>query len=221
MPATPGPLTPAPGPDEPARQPAVRLTDWPGLDPAPNVARIYDALLGGKDNYAADRQAARQLEAAVPGAARAARDNRAFLGRAVRFLAADAGITQFIDIGTGLPTRGHVHQIAHAADPAARVIYADNDPIVVAHARALLADAPQVIAVEADARIQRRKACLYRIPGDVGTGRCAAIVRERRGRHQRSRELSRPRKLLHRRSTFRSGRTSPGQRSPANRAYPA
>jgi len=151
----PGPLSPAPGPDEPALPPAVRLTDWPGLDPAPNVARIYDALLGGKDNYAADRQAARQLEAAVPGAARAARDNRAFLGRAVRFLAADAGITQFIDIGTGLPTRGHVHQIAHAADPAARVIYADNDPIVVAHARALLADAPQVIAVEADVRFPR------------------------------------------------------------------
>jgi S-adenosyl methyltransferase len=88
---------------------------------------MYDALLGGKDNYAADRQAARELEAAVPGAARAARDNRAFLGRAVHFLAAGAGIRQFIDIGTGLPTRGHVHQITRAAGPAARVVYADSD----------------------------------------------------------------------------------------------
>jgi hypothetical protein len=176
MPATPGPLTPAPGPDEPARQPAVRLTDWPGPDPAPNVARIYDALLGGKDNYAADRQAARQLEAAVPGAARAARDNRAFLGRAVRFLAADAGITQFIDIGTGLPTRGHVHQIAHAADPAARVIYADNDPIVVAHARALLADAPQVIAVEADARFPRHLLTLPAVRSLINFDRPVAVL---------------------------------------------
>ena len=148
----PGPLSPAPGTNEPPAGPAFALS---GPDPAPNVARVYDALIGGKDNYAADRQAARKLEAAVPGAARAARDNRAFLGRAVRFLAADAGIRQFIDIGTGLPTRGHVHQIARAADPAARVIYADNDPIVVAHARALLVDAPQVIAVEADLRFPR------------------------------------------------------------------
>ena len=148
----PGPLSPAPGTNEP---PAGQAPALSGPDPAPNVARVYDALIGGKDNYAADRQAARKLEAAVPGAARAARDNRAFLGRAVRFLAADAGIRQFIDIGTGLPTRGHVHQIARAADPAARVIYADNDPIVVAHARALLADAPQVIAVEADLRFPR------------------------------------------------------------------
>jgi len=127
MPAFPSPLIPDPGPAQPAPDPVVPPPDWPGPGPAPNVARIYDALIGGKDNYAADRQAARKLEAAVPGAARAARDNRAFLGRAVRFLAADAGITQFIDIGTGLPTRGHVHQIARAANAAARVVYADND----------------------------------------------------------------------------------------------
>jgi hypothetical protein len=134
-------------PEQPARQ---------GFDTSiPNVARIYDALLGGKDNYAADRDAAAKLLAAVPDAAAAARDNRAFLGRAVRFLADEAGIRQFLDIGTGLPTRGNVHEIAHAADPAAQVVYIDNDPVVTAHANALLADAPTVTAVNADLRCPR------------------------------------------------------------------
>lgn len=118
----------------------------------PNVARIYDFLLGGKDNYAADRGAAQRLLAAVPGAVRAARDNRRFLGRAVWFLAREAGIRQFLDIGTGLPTRGNVHEIAHAAKPGARVVYADNDPVVVTHARALLADSLTVAAVNGDLR---------------------------------------------------------------------
>jgi SAM-dependent methyltransferase len=125
----------------------------------PNVARVYDALLGGKDNYAADRDAAARLAAAVPGAARAARGNRAFLGRAVRYLAGQ-GITQFLDIGSGLPTRGNVHQVAQEARPGARVVYADIDPVVVAHARALLADSPaaahpKVTAVQADLRYPR------------------------------------------------------------------
>jgi SAM-dependent methyltransferase len=117
-----------------------------------NVARIYDALLGGKDNYAADREAARRLVEAVPEARRAARDNRSFLGRAVHLLAAEAGIGQFLDIGTGLPTRGNVHEIARSVNPDARVVYSDYDPIVMAHARALLADVPGVEAVEADVR---------------------------------------------------------------------
>ena len=118
----------------------------------PNVARIYDFLLGGKDNFAVDRVAARALLAVVPEAARAARDNRAFLARAVRFLARDAGMRQFLDLGTGLPARGHVHEIAREADPMARVVYCDNDPVVVAHANALLADALTVAAVECDLR---------------------------------------------------------------------
>ena len=123
------------------------------FDPnVPNVARIYDFLLGGKDNYAADRDAAQRLLDAVPGAAAAARDNRRFLGRAVWFLAREAGIRQFLDIGTGLPTRGNVHEIAHAANPGARVVYADNDPVVVTHARALLADSLTVAAVHGDLR---------------------------------------------------------------------
>jgi S-adenosyl methyltransferase len=121
----------------------------------PNVARIYDALLGGKDNYAADREAAGELLNVVPGAARAAQENRAFLGRAVRFLAGEAGIRQFLDIGTGLPTSGNVHEIAQAANPAARVVYVDHDPVVVLHANVLLAQAVTVAAVNADLRYPR------------------------------------------------------------------
>jgi hypothetical protein len=117
-----------------------------------NVARIYDYLLGGKDNYAADRAAAQQVIEAVPDAPRAARDNRAFLGRAVRFLVAERGICQIIDIGTGLPTRGAVHEIAQAINPATRVVYADNDPVVVAHSRMLISDTRQVAAVHGDVR---------------------------------------------------------------------
>jgi O-methyltransferase involved in polyketide biosynthesis len=141
------PQEPAPGAREATRDPSQTF------DPTvPNVARIYDFLLHGKDNYSADRDAARRLLDAVPGAALAARDNRRFLGRAVRFLAAEAGIRQFLDIGTGLPTRGNVHEIAQAASPHARVVYADNDPVVVTHAKALLADSLTVTAVHGDLR---------------------------------------------------------------------
>ncbi|HEY1620767.1 MAG TPA: SAM-dependent methyltransferase [Streptosporangiaceae bacterium] len=134
------------------------LSSPPGgaLNPEPpNVARVYDALIGGKDHYAADREAARALETAVPGAAQAARDNRAFLGRAVRFLAARYSVSQFLDIGTGLPTREHVHQAARKVIPGARVVYADSDPVVVAHARALLAGQPGIAAVTGDVRSPR------------------------------------------------------------------
>ncbi|HEV2377607.1 MAG TPA: SAM-dependent methyltransferase [Streptosporangiaceae bacterium] len=117
----------------------------------PNVARIYDFWLGGKDNFAADREAGNKLIRAVPYAALAARANRAFLRRVVRVLAAEEGIQQFIDVGTGLPTAGNVHEIARQARPGARVVYVDNDPVVCAHGRALLAsDETQII--EADLR---------------------------------------------------------------------
>ena len=110
-----------------------------GIDPrTPNPARIYDALLGGKDHYPADRRAADEILAAVPTAGAMAHANRAFLQRAVRYLA-QQGIRQFIDIGTGLPTQGNVHQAAQAIVPDARVVYVDNDPVVLAHGRALLA----------------------------------------------------------------------------------
>jgi hypothetical protein len=127
-----------------------------GFNPAvPNVARIYDCLLGGKNNFDADRQAARELVQAVPRAAAAARANRGFLRRAVRYLAQEAGIRQFLDIGTGLPTAGNVHEIAHDVDPKARVVYVDNDPVVITHANALLATDPAVTAFYSDLLLPR------------------------------------------------------------------
>jgi S-adenosyl methyltransferase len=118
----------------------------------PNVARIYDHLLGGKDNFDVDRRAAEELLKAVPDAAVAARQNRDFLRRAVGFLARDCGFRQFIDIGTGLPTRGNVHEIAQQFTPGARVLYVDNDPVVVTHAQALLANNATTVAINRDLR---------------------------------------------------------------------
>ena len=109
----------------------------------PHSARIYDYYLGGKNHFAADRKVAEQAIAAAPMVRTAARENRAFLGRAVSFLAAEAGITQFLDIGTGLPTASSVHEVAQEITPSARIVYADNDPLVLAHARALLTSAPE------------------------------------------------------------------------------
>ncbi len=117
----------------------------------PNVARIYDYFLGGKDNFAADRAAAAKIAEAAPHVVRRTRENRAFLGRAVRFLA-NAGVRQFLDIGTGLPTQDNVHQVAQRLIPDARVAYVDNDPVVLIHARALLATDPRTIVIEADMR---------------------------------------------------------------------
>jgi S-adenosyl methyltransferase len=105
-------------------------------------ARVYDYWLGGKDNYAADRALGDAVIAAMPSTRSSARANRAFLGRAVRYLVAEAGISQFLDIGTGIPTAGNTHEVAQAAAPQARIVYVDNDPIVMAHARALMTSHP-------------------------------------------------------------------------------
>ncbi|HEX6676702.1 MAG TPA: SAM-dependent methyltransferase [Actinomycetes bacterium] len=118
----------------------------------PNVARVYDFMLGGKDNFPADRAAAEQLLAAFPEAREGVRQNRAFLRRVVEHLAGPAGIRQFLDIGTGLPTQKNVHEVARAVAPDARVVYVDNDPVVCVHGRSLLADDEQVVMVEADLR---------------------------------------------------------------------
>src|SRR6185312_8404968 len=117
-------------------------------------ARGYDYLLGGKDNYAADRAAADAWLKIDPGMAFTARANRAFLGRAVRFLATEAGIRQFLDIGTGIPTAGNTHEVAQAIAPESRVVYVDYDPIVLAHARALLdsSEAGATEYIDADLR---------------------------------------------------------------------
>ena len=117
----------------------------------PNPARIYDYLLGGKDNYPADRDVAEQVVAIAPVTRDVVRDNRAFLRRVVRFLTQEAGIRQFIDLGSGLPTHGNVHEVAQAIAPDARVVYVDNDAMVVTHSRALLAD-DKTLAIQADLR---------------------------------------------------------------------
>jgi S-adenosyl methyltransferase len=108
----------------------------------PHPARMYDYYLGGKNHFAADRETAQKWLASVPSGRTGPRENRAFLGRAVRFLTAEAGIRQFLDIGTGLPTTNNVHEVAQAVAPSARVVYVDNDPLVLAHARALLTSSP-------------------------------------------------------------------------------
>ncbi|MFE6686326.1 SAM-dependent methyltransferase [Streptomyces sp. NPDC057743] len=126
--------------------------DWMGARPQepvelhtdrPHAARVYDVLLGGKTNYPADREAAERTLAALPFAATIARQNRGFMHRAVRHLSAEAGIQQFLDIGTGIPTPPNLHEIVQVGAPESRVVYADNDPIVLAHSRALHTSHPQ------------------------------------------------------------------------------
>jgi hypothetical protein len=124
-----------------------------GIDTTvPNVARMYDYLLGGKDNFAADRHTAEQLIAAIPDVAAIARDNRSFLGRVTRYLARQAGIRQFLDLGSGLPTQANVHELAQGVAPDVRVVYVDHDPVVASHGRALLASGDRVAMARADLR---------------------------------------------------------------------
>jgi O-methyltransferase involved in polyketide biosynthesis len=115
----------------------------------PNIARVYDFWLGGKENFAVDRELAARLADMYPPWVQACRDNRAFVGRVVTW-AAGQGIDQFLDLGAGLPTRPAVHEAARAVNPAARVCYVDNDPVVVRHADALLAGADGIAAASAD-----------------------------------------------------------------------
>jgi len=109
----------------------------------PHSARIWNYWLGGKDNYAVDRAAGDQFSAIYPGIVDIARADRAFLGRVVRFLAGEAGVRQFLDVGTGLPTADNTHEVAQRVAPEAKVVYVDNDPLVLVHARALLTSSPE------------------------------------------------------------------------------
>ena len=122
----------------------------------PNVARVYDYMLGGKDNFPADREAAERILVAFPEARDGVRENRVFLRNVVRYLVGEVGIRQFLDIGTGLPTQQNVHQVAQAVAEDARVVYVDNDPVVCVHGRVLLADTDAVAMVEADLRQPER-----------------------------------------------------------------
>ncbi len=120
----------------------------------PHPARRYDYWLGGKDNFQADRDAAEAIAAVFPSIRTAARENRAFMQRAVRFLAAEAGIRQFLDIGTGLPTANNVHDVAQGIAPESRIVYVDNDPLVLTHARALLTSSDEGATAYIDADVR-------------------------------------------------------------------
>ncbi|MCA1185287.1 MULTISPECIES: SAM-dependent methyltransferase [unclassified Saccharopolyspora] len=134
------------------RWPGERPADTEGIDlRRPNSARMYDYYLGGSTNFEADREAADRVLAANPDVVPSIRANRGFLGRVVRYLV-DQGIDQFLDLGSGIPTAGNVHDIAHRLDPAVRVVYVDNEPVTVAHARQLITDVKQVEIVDADLR---------------------------------------------------------------------
>ncbi len=119
-----------------------------------HIARVYDYLLGGKDNYEADRKAGDAAIEAYPHTVSSVRANRAFLTRVVRFLAGEAGIRQFLDIGTGIPTVGNTHEVAQSVAPEARVVYVDYDPVVLAHARALMASHPAGVTDYLDADLR-------------------------------------------------------------------
>jgi hypothetical protein len=118
----------------------------------PNVARVYDAFLGGKDNFAADREFVAKAVELAPKSPLVAKANRAFLRRVVRYLVGEAGITQLLDIGSGLPTQGNVSEVAHEVNPAVHVVHVDNDPVVYTHSKALLADSRTTDIVALDVR---------------------------------------------------------------------
>jgi hypothetical protein len=147
-----------------------RTDDWFAVSPlarepaefdtsVAHPARVYDYWLGGKDNFAADREAGERVIAARPTTMRDIRAHRAFLRRAVAYLAAGAGLRQFLDVGTGIPTSPNVHEVVQAIAPDARIVYVDNDPIVLAHARALLTSTPEGATAYIDADL--------RSPGEI------------------------------------------------------
>jgi len=151
--------------------------DIVGLDTGvAHPARVYDYWLGGKDNFAADREAAERVLAAAPGLRYRVRANRAFLGRATRYLAAEAGIRQFLDIGTGIPTADNTHEVAQRAAPDSRVIYVDNDPIVLLHAQALLRSTPEGATDYLQADLRDPGAILDRATAILDFGKPVAVM---------------------------------------------
>lgn len=125
----------------------------PGIDiTKPSVARVYNFMIGGKDHYAVDRAAAEAIVKVEPNAQIEGRAHRAFLGRAVRYMVAEAGIRQFIDVGSGIPAAENTHEVAQRIDPAARVVYVDKDPVVTVHAKALIGETATTHVIAGDAR---------------------------------------------------------------------
>jgi S-adenosyl methyltransferase len=141
-----------------------------------HVARVYNYWLGGKDNFAADRAAGEQAIKAFPNIVLSARANRAFLARAVRFLARQAGIRQFLDIGTGIPSANNTHEVAQAAAPQSRVVYVDNDPVVLNHARVLLASDPAGATDYIEADLRNPQQILERAAQSLDFSRPVAVM---------------------------------------------
>jgi hypothetical protein len=142
----------------------------------PHVARVYDYWLSGKDNFTADRVAGDETMAAFPGIRLSARANRAFLERTVRYLAASEGIRQFLDIGTGLPAASNTHEVSQAAAPESRVVYVDNDALVLAHARALLTSSPEGRTAYLDADLRDPDLILEQAAGTLDLTRPVGIM---------------------------------------------
>ncbi|MFG1955283.1 SAM-dependent methyltransferase [Micromonospora sp. NPDC048830] len=157
--------------DSPTRGRAAKLDVT-----VPHSARVWNYWLGGKDNFAADRQVGDQVIEVYPAIVDVARHTRAFLGRAVRHLAGEAGIRQFLDIGTGLPTADNTHQVAQRVDPTCRVVYVDNDPIVLAHARALLVGTPEGRTEYIDADVRDPDLILTGAAGTLDFDRPVALM---------------------------------------------
>lgn len=168
--------------DEAGRPQAARTTTQarPGLEGSDssraNPARVYDALLGGKDNFAVDRQVAARLAAAKPALLANVRANRAFLGRVVRYLTAEAGIRQFLDIGTGLPNLDNTHEVAQRIAPESRIVYVDNDPAVLAHARAILVSQPEGATAYLHADLRDPEAILEQAAETLDFGKPIAVM---------------------------------------------
>jgi len=141
-----------------------------------HVARVYNYWLGGKDNFAADRAAAEQAMAAFPGIVLSARANRAFLRRAVTYLAAEAGIRQFLDIGTGIPSANNTHEVAQSVASDSRIVYVDNDPVVLAHARALLTTTPDGATDYLDADLRQAGQILAKAGRTLDFGKPVAVM---------------------------------------------
>jgi hypothetical protein len=142
----------------------------------PQTARIWNYWLGGKDNYAVDREVGDQIEAAFPQIVEQARAARGFLVRAVRYLAGEAGIRQFLDVGTGLPTANNTHEVAQRVAPESRIVYVDFDPIVLAHARALLTSSPEGVTDYIDADIRNTETILREASRTLDLAKPTALI---------------------------------------------
>ncbi|MFF5257713.1 SAM-dependent methyltransferase [Actinomadura viridis] len=148
-----------------------------GIDTTvPHSARVWNYWLGGKDNYPVDQELGEQFREVFPGIVDLARVSRAFLSRAVTYLAEEEGIRQFLDIGTGLPTLDNTHEVAQRAAPGCRIVYVDNDPLVLAHARALLTSTPQGATSYIDADLREPEAILERAGRTLDLGRPVGLI---------------------------------------------